>query len=138
MKLITSGDDSLYIRAAIEDIYWTIGITTALVGLVMFVFLGSIRATLIPLVTIPVCLIATFSVLSLFGYSINLITLLGLALSIGLVVDDAIVVLENAHRRVGLASRRSLAAFSGTHQVGVRRDRDHGRCSYRCSRRSRS
>ncbi len=63
MKLITSGDDSLYIRAAIQEIYWTIAITTALVGFVIFIFLGSIRATLIPLVTIPVCLIATFSVL---------------------------------------------------------------------------
>ena len=117
MKLITSGDDSLYIRAAIQEIYWTIGITTALVGLVIFVFLGSIRATLIPLVTIPVCLIATFSVLSLFGYSINLITLLALALSIGLVVDDAIVVLENAHRRVEAGEAPLLAAFNGTRQV---------------------
>jgi multidrug efflux pump len=117
MKLITSGDDSLYIRAAIQEIYWTIGITTVLVGFVIFVFLGSIRATLIPLVTIPVCLIATFSVLSLFGYSINLITLLALALSIGLVVDDAIVVLENAHRRVEAGEAPLLAAFSGTRQV---------------------
>src|SRR5215467_14404377 len=117
MKLITSGDDSLYIRAAIQEIYWTIGITTVLVGFVIFVFLGSVRATLIPLVTIPVCLIATFSVLSLFGYSINLITLLALALSIGLVVDDAIVVLENAHRRVEAGEAPLLAAFSGTRQV---------------------
>jgi multidrug efflux pump len=117
MKLITSGDDSLYIRAAIQEIYWTIAITTALVAFVIFVFLGSIRATLIPLVTIPVCLIATFSVLSLFGYSINLITLLALALSIGLVVDDAIVVLENAHRRVEAGEAPLLAAFSGTRQV---------------------
>jgi multidrug efflux pump len=117
MKLITSGDDSLYIRAAIQEIYWTIAITTALVGFVIFVFLGSLRATLIPLVTIPVCLIATFSVLSLFGYSINLITLLALALSIGLVVDDAIVVLENAHRRVEAGEAPLLAAFNGTRQV---------------------
>jgi multidrug efflux pump len=117
MELITSGDDSLYIRAAIAEIYWTIGITTALVGFVIFVFLGSVRATLIPLVTIPVCLIATFSVLALFGYSINLVTLLALALSIGLVVDDAIVVLENAHRRVELGETPLLAAFNGTRQV---------------------
>jgi multidrug efflux pump len=117
MELITSGDESLYIRAAIEEIYWTIGITTALVGLVIFVFLGSLRATLIPLVTIPVCLIATFSVLALFGYSINLVTLLALALSIGLVVDDAIVVLENAHRRIETGEAPLLAAFNGTRQV---------------------
>jgi multidrug efflux pump len=117
MELVTSGDDSLYIRAAISEIYYTILITTALVGFVIFVFLGSLRATLIPLVTIPVCLIATFSVLALFGFSINLITLLALALSIGLVVDDAIVVLENAHRRIELGEAPLLAAFNGTRQV---------------------
>jgi multidrug efflux pump len=117
MELITSGDESLYIRAAIDEIYYTIAITTALVGLVIFVFLGSIRATLIPLVTIPVCLIATFSVLAAFGYSINLVTLLALALSIGLVVDDAIVVLENAHRRIEDGEAPLLAAFNGTRQV---------------------
>jgi multidrug efflux pump len=117
MRLITSGDDSLYIRAAISEIYWTIGITTALVAFVIFVFLGSIRATLIPLVTIPICLVATFSVLALFGYSINLVTLLALALSIGLVVDDAIVVLENAHRRIEAGENPLLAAFNGTRQV---------------------
>jgi multidrug efflux pump len=117
MELVTSGDDSLYIRAAISEIYWTIGITTGLVGLVIFVFLGSLRATLIPLVTIPVCLVATFSVLALFGYSINLVTLLALALSIGLVVDDAIVVLENAHRRIEAGEAPLLAAYNGTRQV---------------------
>ena len=117
MQLITSGDESLYIRAAIDEIYWTIGITTVLVGFVIFVFLGSLRATLIPLVTIPICLVATFSVLALFGYSINLVTLLALALSIGLVVDDAIVVLENAHRRIEEGEAPLLAAFNGTRQV---------------------
>jgi multidrug efflux pump len=117
MELITSGDESLYIRAAIEEIYYTIAITTALVGFVIFVFLGSIRATLIPLVTIPICLIATFSVLAAFDYSINLVTLLALALSIGLVVDDAIVVLENAHRRIEEGEAPLLAAFNGTRQV---------------------
>src|SRR5690606_36449556 len=84
---------------------------------VIFVFLGSIRATLIPLETIPVCLIATFSVLAAFGYSINLVTLLALALSSGLVVDDAIVVLENAHRRIEEGEPPLLAAFNGTRQV---------------------
>jgi len=117
MELVTSGDESLYIRAAIDEIYYTIGITTVLVGFVIFVFLGSIRATLIPLVTIPVCLIATFSVLAAFDYSINLVTLLALALSIGLVVDDAIVVLENAHRRIELGEPPLLAAYNGTRQV---------------------
>ena len=117
MQLITSGDDSLFIRAAISAVYWTIGITTALVGLVILVFLGSFRAMLIPLVTIPVCLISTFSVLALFGYSINLITLLALVLSIGLVVDDSIVVLENTHRRIENGEPPLLAAYNGTRQV---------------------
>jgi multidrug efflux pump len=117
MKLVTSGDDSLFIRAAIKAVYWTIAITTTLVGLVILLFLGSIRGMLIPLVTIPVCLIATFSVLALFGYSINLITLLALVLAIGLVVDDSIVVLENAHRRIEAGEPPLLAAFNGTRQV---------------------
>ncbi len=117
MELITSGDESLFIRAAISSVYWTIAITTALVGLVIFVALGSVRAMLVPVVTIPVCLISAFSALALFGYSINLITLLALVLSIGLVVDDSIVVLENAHRRIEEGEPPLLAAFNGTRQV---------------------
>jgi multidrug efflux pump len=117
MELVTSGDDSVFIRASIEAVYWTIGITTALVGLVILVFLGSLRAMIVPLVTIPICLISAFSVLALFGYSINLITLLALVLSIGLVVDDSIVVLENAHRRIEAGEPPLLAAYNGTRQV---------------------
>jgi multidrug efflux pump len=117
MEIVTSGDDSAFIRASIEAVYWTIGITTALVGLVILVFLGSLRAMIVPLVTIPICLIASFSVLALFGYSINLITLLALVLSIGLVVDDSIVVLENAHRRIENGEPPLLAAYNGTRQV---------------------
>jgi multidrug efflux pump len=117
MQLITSGDDSLYIRAAVGAVYETIGITTVLVGLVIFLFLGSFRAMLIPLVTIPICLIATFMALAAFGFTINLVTLLAMVLSIGLVVDDSIVVLENAHRRIEEGEAPLLAAFNGTRQV---------------------
>ncbi|HEY5567184.1 MAG TPA: efflux RND transporter permease subunit [Gammaproteobacteria bacterium] len=117
MRLITSGDDSLFIRAAIGAVYETITVTTVLVGLVIFVFLGSLRAMIIPLVTIPICLIGSFTVLALFGYSINLITMLALVLAIGLVVDDSIVVLENAHRRIENGEPPLLAAFNGTRQV---------------------
>jgi len=117
MQIITSGDESLFIRAAINAVYWTIGLTTALVGLVILVFLGSVRAMLVPIITIPVCLISAFSILALFGYSINLITLLALVLSIGLVVDDSIVVLENAHRRIEAGEPPLLAAYNGTRQV---------------------
>jgi multidrug efflux pump len=117
MSLITSGDDSVYIRAAIASVYETIVITTVLVGFVIFVFIGNLRASLIPLVTIPVCLISSFTALALFGYSINLVTLLALVLCIGLVVDDSIVVLENAHRRIEEGEAPLLAAYNGTRQV---------------------
>ncbi len=117
MSLNTSGDDSAFIRAAISAVYWTIGITTTLVGLVILLFLGSLRAMVIPLVTIPVCLISAFIALAAFGFSINLVTLLALVLCIGLVVDDSIVVLENAHRRIEDGEPPLLAAYNGTRQV---------------------
>ncbi len=117
MQLIASSDDSLFIREAIRAVYWTIGITTVLVGIVILFFLGTLRAMLIPMVTIPICLTASFIVLSAFGYTVNLITLLALVLSIGLVVDDAIVVLENIHRRIESGDPPLLAAAKGTRQV---------------------
>jgi len=85
---------------------------------VIFLFLGSARAALVPAVTVPVCVIAAFLGLYLFGFSINLLTLLALVLCIGLVVDDAIVVLENCQRRVDLGEPPLLAAVRGTRQVG--------------------
>jgi multidrug efflux pump len=117
MVLVVGSDDSAFIRAAIRSVYITIAITTALVGLVILAFLGNVRAMLIPVTTIPVCLIASFMILALFGYSINLVTLLALVLSIGLVVDDSIVVLENVHRRIENGEPPLLAAFKGTRQV---------------------
>lgn len=117
MRLITSSDDSLFIREAVQSVYFTIGITTLLVSMVILVFLGSLRAMLIPALTIPICLISAFIALAMFGYSVNLITLLALVLSIGLVVDDSIVVLENAHRRIEAGEAPLLAAYNGTRQV---------------------
>jgi multidrug efflux pump len=117
MELAKSADDSLFIRAAIRSVYVTITITTLLVGLVILAFLGSFRAMLIPMTTIPVCLIAAFIILGAAGYSINLVTLLALVLSIGLVVDDSIVVLENVHRRIEQGEAPLLAAYNGTRQV---------------------
>jgi len=117
MSLAKSADDSLFIRAAIRSVWVTISITTVLVGLVILGFLGSFRAMLIPVTTIPVCLISAFIVLAVFGYSINLVTLLALVLSIGLVVDDSIVVLENVHRRIEQGEEPLLAAYHGTRQV---------------------
>ncbi|MCB1685394.1 MAG: efflux RND transporter permease subunit, partial [Pseudomonadales bacterium] len=93
MSLIPSQDDSLFIRETIDAVYQTIGATTVLVSFVILAFLGTLRTMLIPAITIPVCLVSSFIALALFGYSVNLITLLALVLCIGLVVDDAIVVL---------------------------------------------
>jgi len=118
ITIVPSSDDSLYIRAAINSVYETIGIAIVLVSLVILLFLGSFRAMLIPVVTIPVSLTGAFIALAAFGYSINLITLLALVLTIGLVVDDSIVVLENVHRRVEGGEPPLLAAFDGTRQVG--------------------
>ena len=88
-----------------------------LVLIVIWLFLGSLRAALIPAVTVPVCLVAAFIALYAFGFSINLLTLLALVLCIGLVVDDAIVVLENIQRRADLGEPPLVAATRGTKQV---------------------
>ncbi len=117
MELMPSQDDSLFIREAINSVYQTIGITTILVSLVILGFLGTFRTMLIPAVTIPVCLTSAFIALALFGYSVNLITLLALVLCIGLVVDDAIVVLENIYRRIEKGEEPLLAAYRGARQV---------------------
>src|SRR3546814_17238312 len=101
-NIFVAFDDTVFIEAAIGRVYWTLGEAIALVLVVIWLFLGSLRAALIPAVTVPVCLLAAFIPLLLFGYSINLLTLLALVLSIGLVVDDSIVVLGNLKRRVEL------------------------------------
>ena len=117
MQLVTAFDTSVYIDTSIHEVYLTLGITIALVIGVIYLFLGSWRAALIPAVTIPVCVVATFIGLYAFDFSINLITLLALVLCIGLVVDDAIVVLENCQRRVDLGEPPLVAAQRGTRQV---------------------
>lgn len=119
MIIDQSYDTSIFIEGAIREVYTTLAIAIGLVVLVIFLFLGSLRATLVPAVTVPVSLIATFIVLNLLGFSVNLITLLALVLAIGLVVDDAIVVLENIARRINeLGETPLVAAFRGTRQVG--------------------
>jgi len=119
MEIKQSYDTSVFVKEAIREVYKTLGIAIALVVLVIFLFLGSVRAMLVPAVTVPVSIIATFTVLLALGFSINILTLLALVLAIGLVVDDAIVVLENVHRRMGqYGETRLVAAFRGTRQVG--------------------
>ena len=117
MEIINSYDTSVFIRGAIAEVYKTLFIAISLVVLVIYLFLGSFRAMLIPAVTVPVSLISTFIIISAFGFSINLLTLLALVLAIGLVVDDAIVVLENISRRVEEGELPLTAAYKGTRQV---------------------
>jgi len=114
-----SFDSSVFISASIREVYTTLAIAVALVTLVIFLFLGSLRATIIPAITVPISITATFIVLFALGLSINLLTLLALVLAIGLVVDDAIVVLENIVRRIKEYGETPLvAAYRGTRQVG--------------------
>jgi multidrug efflux pump len=117
VTMVVAFDSTIFIEKAIQGVWTTMGEAIVLVIVVIFLFLGSFRAALIPAATIPVCLIATFAVLAAFGYSINLITLLALVLTIGLVVDDAIVVLENVQRRVDGGEPALIAAQRGTNQV---------------------
>ncbi|MFO0388557.1 MAG: efflux RND transporter permease subunit [Alphaproteobacteria bacterium] len=118
MKLALSFDSSIFIDSAIKEVYFTLFITALLVVGVIYAFLGNFRATLVPAVAVPVSLIGTFMVLFALGFTINLLTLLALVLAIGLVVDDAIVVIENIYRRVELGEPRLIAAYRGTRQVG--------------------
>ena len=119
MKLHQSYDSSVFVRGAVHEVYKTLGLAIVLVVGVIFLFLGNGRATLVPAVVVPVSLIATFIALWALGFSINILTLLTLVLAIGLVVDDAIVVLENIHRRmVEYGETRLVAAYRGTRQVG--------------------
>ncbi|MEE4351224.1 MAG: efflux RND transporter permease subunit [Pacificimonas sp.] len=118
VDLAISWDSSVFIAKAIENVWSTLAIAALLVVAVIYLFLGSLRATIIPAVTVPVSLIGTFFALWQFGLSINLLTLLALVMAIGLVVDDAIVVLENIYHRIEQGERRLLAAFAGARQVG--------------------
>ncbi len=111
-------DGTVFIDQAISRVAQTLIEATVLVVLVIFLFLGSWRAAFIPTAVIPVCLIGAFVILSVFGFTINLLTLMALVLSIGLVVDDSIVVLENAQRRVDTLGEPPLvAAQRGARQV---------------------
>jgi multidrug efflux pump len=119
MVIAQSFDSSVFIDASIREVYNTLFIAVGLVTLVIFLFLGSMRSTIIPAITVPISIISTFIILFALGLSINLLTLLALVLAIGLVVDDAIVVLENIHRRMDeLGESPLVASYRGTRQVG--------------------
>ncbi|CUS48194.1 MAG: RND-type HAE1 family hydrophobe/amphiphile export system permease component [Idiomarinaceae bacterium HL-53] len=118
MVLVPSYDSSVFIRDSINEVYETLFIAMAMVILVIYLFLGNVRVTLIPALTVPVALLSSYIVLEAMGFSINLLTLLALVLAIGLVVDDSIVVLENIYRRVEHGDPPLLAAYRGAKEVG--------------------
>ncbi len=112
-----ANDNSVFIDRSIKAVYTTIAEAVVLVSLVIFVFLRTLRASIIPLVTIPVSLIGAFALMALFGFSINTLTLLALVLAIGLVVDDAIVVLENIYRHIEEGLTPFAAAIKGAREI---------------------
>jgi len=110
-------DKSIFIDRSVQAVYITIAEAVALVVLVIFLFLRTVRATIIPLVTIPVSLVGAFALMDLLGFSINTLTLLSMVLAIGLVVDDAIVVLENIHRHIEEGMEPMRAAMRGIGEI---------------------
>ena len=117
MKIQVAFDRSVFVDESIKAVYTTMLEALVLVVLVIFLFLRSVRATLIPFVTIPVSLIGAFIFLYSMGFTINILTLLGLVLAIGLVVDDAIVMLENVHRHIEDGASPHQAALVGSKEI---------------------
>ena len=118
MLVEVSYDSTIFIERSIDSVFRTIGEAILLVLAIIFFFLRNLRATLIPLVTIPVSLVGAFAIMLLLGFSINTLTLLALVLAIGLVVDDAIVVLENIYRHIEEGMPRHQAAIQGAREIG--------------------
>jgi len=111
-------DNAIFIRASLAEVAKALGVALLLVLAVIYGFIGTLRATIIPVVTIPISIIAAFIVMAALGFSINTLTLLGFVLAIGLVVDDAIVVLENIARRIEGGEPTLLAATNGGREIG--------------------
>ncbi|HZR02828.1 MAG TPA: efflux RND transporter permease subunit [Burkholderiales bacterium] len=118
MKMWVAVDTSRFVQASIDAVFRTIIEALILVVLVIFFFLREFRATLIPAITIPVSIIGHFTFLKMLGFSVNTLTLLGVVLSVGLVVDDAIVVVENIHRHIEEGMKPFKAALLGTREIG--------------------
>jgi HAE1 family hydrophobic/amphiphilic exporter-1 len=114
LKIVYPFDETIFIKAAIKEVVFTLISAIVLVGLVIFAFLRDWRSTLIPMITIPVSLLGTFVLMKAFGFSINLLTLFGLTLATGLVVDDAIVVVENINRMV---KEKGISVIAATEEA---------------------
>lgn len=117
MKLTILNDDSQFIEESIGEVFISMLLAGALVFLIVFVFIGSVRAALIPAITVPISLISTCMVLNAIGASLNMLTLLAMVLAVGIVVDDAILVLENIQRHIDDGKQNLLAALVGSKQV---------------------
>jgi multidrug efflux pump len=118
MTLQVAWDSSVAIGQSLREVYRTLGLALALVVLVIYLFLGSVRATFIPAVAIPASIIGAFTIVWTAGCSLNVLTLLGFVLAVGLVVDDAIIMLENIHRRIGAGMSPVQAAMAGSKEIG--------------------
>jgi len=118
VELFIAYDRSRFVDASINEVFKALAIAMCLVIAVIFLFLRSFWATLVPAVAIPVSLISSFIILDMFGFSINVLTLLAYVLAVGLVVDDAIIVLENIHRRIENNEPVLLASIRGSRQIG--------------------
>ncbi len=119
LKMTVIHDESVYIGQAIDEVIYTIVEAAIIVMLVIFLFLGSLRTVLIPLVTIPLSLIGVGSVMLALGFSTNLLTLLAMVLAIGMVVDDAIVVVENIYRHIEKGIKPFEAAIQGAREIAT-------------------
>lgn len=117
LELVITDDQAIFIRSSVAEVLITLSFTVAIVITTIWLFMGSLRATLVPSIAIPVALVGTVAAIWLLGFSINILTLLALVLATGLVVDDAIVVLENIQRRRGQGLGARAAAVLGTRQV---------------------
>jgi len=117
MQMSVNFDRAEFINESINEVFLALGFALALVLIVIYAFLGTLRATLIPAVVIPVSLLASFLIVQPLGFSINVLMLLGLVLAIGLIVDDAIVVLENIYRRIENGQTPLLAALDGSKEI---------------------
>ncbi|MGI9238325.1 MAG: efflux RND transporter permease subunit, partial [Woeseiaceae bacterium] len=117
LELVVTDDQATFISSSVRQVLITLGLSISIVIATIWLFVGSFRATLVPAVAIPVALVGTVAAIWLFGFSINILTLLALVLATGLVVDDAIVVLENIQRQRAEGMRARAAAVIGTRQV---------------------
>src|SRR5476651_1914955 len=119
MKMKVAYDSTKFIQSSIDEVEKTLGESVLIVVVVIFLFLASFRSVIIPVVTIPLSLIGVTSLMLAMGYTINLLTLLAMVLAIGLVVDDAIVVVENIHRHMEDGQTALQAALMGAREIAL-------------------